>query len=366
MRRIIVFSGLSVIIVLSGILALSCSLRHDDSILPVRGFCISAPAPEHIERFVRFIDEELAPRDVNVIVLMVQYGYRYKSHPELADPSGLSESDVKQLVEVCRKNNIRLIPQVNLLGHQSWAERTGKLLSAYPEFDETPEVEMPEKYKWPNKDSLYCKSYCPLHPDVHQIVFDIVDEICDVFESDAFHAGMDEVFYIGRCTRCAGHNRAELFADEVNRIRDHLALRNRELWIWGDRLIDGHTSGTGGWEGSFNGTWPAIEMIKKDIVICDWHYEHAHKTAPLFAEKGLRVITCPWRNPSVAVKQTRMIRHFRKRSDATIKENYQGMMQTVWSGNNRFLDSFYNPDQSEKKSEAACFRALFKEINRVK
>ena len=36
--------------------------------------------------------------------------------------------------------------------------------------------------------------HCPLHPDVHKIVFDLVDEICNVFETDAFHAGMDEVF----------------------------------------------------------------------------------------------------------------------------------------------------------------------------
>ncbi len=58
--------------------------------------------------------------------------------------------------------------------------------------DETPDVKMPEKYVWPNDDGLYCKSYCPLHPELHKVVFTVVDEICDVFEADAFHAGMDE------------------------------------------------------------------------------------------------------------------------------------------------------------------------------
>jgi len=55
---------------------------------------------------------------------------------------------------------------------------------------------MPEEYKWPNDDELYCKSYCPLHPEVHDVVFDVVGELTDVFEASAFHAGMDEVFYI--------------------------------------------------------------------------------------------------------------------------------------------------------------------------
>jgi len=32
-------------------------------------------------------------------------------------------------------------------------------------------------------------SYYPLHPDVHKIVFALMDEICDVLETDAFHSG---------------------------------------------------------------------------------------------------------------------------------------------------------------------------------
>lgn len=44
------------------------------------------------------------------------------------------------MVDVCKKHNIRLIPQINMLGHQSWASKTGKLLAVYPQFDETPGV----------------------------------------------------------------------------------------------------------------------------------------------------------------------------------------------------------------------------------
>ena len=168
-----------------------------DSLLPVRGFCIAAPASKNVDRFIKFINEELAPRKVNTLILRVDHNYQYTSHPELAEADALSKADVQKLVEACRKNNIALIPQVNLLGHQSWASKTGKLLAVYPQFDETPDVKMPEKYAWPNADNLYCKSYCPLHPEVHKIVFDIVDEICDAFQSTAFHAGMDEVFYLG-------------------------------------------------------------------------------------------------------------------------------------------------------------------------
>ena len=165
-----------------------------DAVLPVRGLAIAAPQPEHVDEFVAFIRDELIPLKVNTLLLRVDYNYQYESHPELRNEKALSKADVKKLVAACREGNIRLIPQINLLGHQSWAESLENLLKVYPEFDETPHIEMPEEYKWPNDDGLYCKSYCPLHPDVHKVVFALVDEIVAVFEADAFHAGMDEVF----------------------------------------------------------------------------------------------------------------------------------------------------------------------------
>ena len=341
-----------------------------DSVLPVRGFAIAAPRPYYLDSFVTFIEKELAPRHVNTLILRVDYNYQYKSHPELRDSIALSAAEVKKIVNSCRNNQIRIIPQINLLGHQSWANRTGNLLLKYPGFDETPEVKMPEKYKWPNADSLYCKSYCPLHPQVHEIVFALMDEICDVFETNAFHAGMDEVFYIGsdKCPRCKGQDKAKLFADEVTRIRDHLASSKRELWIWGDRLLDGETTGIGMWEASKNNTYRAVDMIPKDVFICDWHYERADKTAVYFAMKGLNVVTCPWRNPSLAVSQMQDMIEFRHESTKEMKPRFRGMMQTVWSEAPAFLNGFYQNKKDPQMGDNtpwSCFRQLYDAIGKI-
>ena len=342
-----------------------------DSLVPVRGFAIAAPPVYFVDSFVNFIEKELAPRQVNVLVLRVDFNYQYTIHPELRDSSALSKEDVKKIVTACRNNNIRVIPQINLLGHQSWASKTTNLLNKYPEFDENPEVKMPATYKWPNADSLYCKSYCPLHPKVHGVVFALVDEICDVFETNAFHAGMDEVFYIGNknCPRCKGRDKAKLFADEVTRIHDHLAGSKRELWIWGDRLLDGTATGIGMWEASQNNTHTAIDMIPKGVVICDWHYERADKTAVYFAMKGLNVITCPWRNPSLSVIQLQDMIDFRNQSTKVMKPRFQGVMQTVWSGAPGFIRDFYankkDPQRGDNTPQES-FRQLFAEINKLK
>lgn len=340
-----------------------------DSILPVRGFCIGAPAPAGLEEFIKFIDHELAPRKVNTLILRVDYNYQYESHPELRSGKGLSKADIKKLVAVCKKNHIRLLPQFNLLGHQSWAGEVFNLLVKYPEFDETPWVKMPEKYAWPNADGLYCKSYCTQAPGVHKIVFDIMDELCEVFESNAFHAGMDEVFYIGedKCPRCGGRDKAELYAGEVSTLRNHLAEKGRQLWIWGDRLLDGKTTGLGMWEASMNNTHRAIDLIPRDVTICDWHYDRPEKTPVYFAIKGLNVITCPWRKPLFAQQQVKDMVAFRGAATPEMKGRYQGMMQTVWSPAESFLDEYYGRSVPKDSLESAsrCFRQMYQTIHQV-
>lgn len=353
------------------LLASLCCLRAqdkpDDS-FPVRGLSISAPRAARLDKFIQFVDEALGSRGVNTLILRVDYNYKYASHPELSDANGLSREDVGRLVAACKKNRIKIIPQINLLGHQSWDKNVGKLLQTYPEFDETPWVKFPDKYQWPNEDRLYCKSYCPLHPGVHDVVFALMDELCDAFEADAFHAGMDEVFYIGedKCPRCGGKDKSELFAGEVKKIRDHLALKNRKLWIWGDRLLDGKTTGLGEWEASENDTFRAIDMIPRDVTICDWHYNKPEPTAVYFAIKGFPVVTCPWNNPHSGVLQVRDMAKNKENANAKIRRNLRGIVDTVWSDADSFIDEYYSLIKGaapKKDSQAQCFIQVFDEMS---
>lgn len=353
-------------------LALLAAEGPTDRLLPVRGLCIAAPRPRQVDAFIEFIRTGLAPRGINTLILRVDYGFQFKSRPELADPAGLSAADAARLAAACRTNGIRVIPQINLLGHQSWELSTGKLLQVYPDFDETPWVKYPEKYAWPNPDGLYCRSYCTLHPDVHAVVFALMDEVCDAFGADAFHAGMDEVFYLGeaRCPRCGGRDRSVLFAHEVQRIHDRLKAANRELWMWGDRLLDGRTTGLGEWEASFNDTHRAVDLIPKDVVICDWHYERADLSAVYFAMKGFRVVTCPWRNAGHAVTQFHDMVRFRQQSPKAMAARFQGIVQTVWSDAGGFLRDFEaqcaDPERKRGELDAArCFLAWLEALKNL-
>lgn len=336
-----------------------------DKKLPIRAIFVDAPRKERVDDFCKLIDEELGPHQINTLILGVHYNYAFKSRPELASEHAIGKEDVTKIVEACRKHKINVFPLINLLGHQSWGAQTGKLLQVYPEFSETPNIRAQE-FKWPNAEGYYCLSYCPLHPEVHNVIFPLIDEVLTDFQAKDFHAGMDEVFYIGHdsCPRCQGKDPAKLFADEVRAVRNHLAPSGTKLWIWGDRLIDGTKTGVGEWEGAAGGTAPALAMIPKDIVVCDWHYNRAETTAPLFAAEEIDVVSCFWNRPQVAADTINAVRFFRKVSSNRMASHYRGVMQTFWSGNDRFLRE-YDDEKVGENTAGASLKRMFAELEMI-
>jgi hypothetical protein len=338
-----------------------CAMTAWAQPLPIRGIHLAAPMPDEIPLAERFIKEALPKEGTNVLVLEFNYRYQFSKHQEVVDTGALSAEDVKRLVAASRAAGVRLIPMINLLGHQSWAKTTFGLLRGHPEFDETPG-------KYPGNEGIYCRSYCPLHPEVHKVIFDLIDELADAAEADAFHVGMDEVFLIGEedCPRCKGKSKADLFAQEVRTLRDHLAAANRTMWIWGDRFIDGETTGIGEWEASKNGTAPAVHSVPKDIVISDWHYNAAHPTAPYFALEGFPVVSSPWRRASVALRQLDLIRLARVNSSPAVAGRLQGMLQTTWCGFGPFVRAYFGEDiKNVNAMEAATtYRELSRELRK--
>jgi len=266
---------------------------------------------------------ELAKLGINLLIVETDYNYEYVSHPELRGDDPVSKETVKKMVNLCRSLKIRLIPEFQSLGHQSWEKKTFALLTKYPEFDETP-GQFPE-----NKD-IYCRSWCPLHPDLNPIIFQLDDELIDVFEADALHVGMDEVFLIGSefCPRCKGLNPADLLAKAVNDCYNHLVKeRGVEMLMWGDRLIDGATTGYGEWEASLNKTYPAVDMIPRDIIICDWHYEKrkSYPSIPMFLNKGFRVLP-------TSFKEVKAVKALIDYSLTFPSERMLGHLCTIWRG----------------------------------
>lgn len=256
-----------------------------------RGVHLSAHSDAQVGQLLEALPQ-LKAAGVNVLVLEVDYDFEFQSHPEARGGEFISAARAHELAQAARAQGIRLIPQLNCLGHQSWAKNTGPLLQHHPEFDETPG-------QFPDNKDIYCRSWCPKNPEVNRVVFALIDELIDAFEADAFHVGMDEVFIIASqyCPRCRGADPAKLFAEQVNALHAHIVgARHCEMLMWGDRLLDAKALGYSKWEASSNHTQNAIDLIPKDIIVCDWHYEKRddYPSVPTLAQKGFRVWPSGW------------------------------------------------------------------------
>jgi hypothetical protein len=330
--------------------------------LPVRGLHLMAPAPDDVPLLVRFIEDALSREGVNTLVLEIGYRYRFPSDPELALEPALTRDHVRRIVEACRRAGVELIPSLNCLGHQSWAENTFPLLRKYPEFDETPGLH-------PSNEGIYCRSYCPRHPDLHEVLFGLIDDLVEAFEAKAFHVGMDEVFLLGEdaCPRCRGRDKARLFADEVRKLYEHLRSKGVRMWMWGDRFLDGEATGIGKWEASLNETAGAVDLVPRDIVICDWHYEFSPPTAGYFAVKGFQVVMSPWRKSEVALAHLDQIRMIRRNANPDLADQALGVLHTTWTNPAAFIRAYYGegPEPPESARESAeCFKDLFRAIRK--
>jgi hypothetical protein len=209
------------------------------------------------------------------------------------------------------------------LGHQSWAKRTFPLLTKYPELDLTPGA-------FPENEGIYCREWDPMNPKTNEIVFALIDELIEVFEAEAFHVGMDEVFLLSseHAPSTKDLDPADVFAKVVNDLHGHIVgRRGLVMLMWADRLIDGDKYDMGEWEASKNGTAPAIDKMPKDIILCPWHYElrDAYESVPMMMEKGFRVLSASWKNPEATVRLIRYARE-NQRDDRLV-----GHIFTTWS-----------------------------------
>lgn len=331
----------------------------------IKGVSVSAPRPSEVNDFCNLITNDLKPSGVNTLLLIMGYNYKFESYPAVASDSALSKSQVKQIVAACRSANIKLVPLMNLFSWQSNRGGPHGLLRTFPEFDETPWIEY-------GSTAVYTHAYCPNHPNVHNVVFSLIDEIIAAFECTTFSPGIDELMYIGEDERCksTGKSKAQIFADEVNKLNAHVRSRGCDMWIWGDRLLKSTDWNMTEWEASaVESTWDAIDLLNKNITILDWHYTKLHLSPVHFVLKGFNVISCPSSTPDVSVDYLRNLARFSKSSqNVAMKNKFNGFIATHWGGCSYFMNEFILERKglsTNPKTTAKSFFHMMKELDKI-
>ena len=221
---------------------------------PFRGIKLYLPGHENVPYFKRFVRDFMALYKYNRVIVELNAAMRFDRHPELnagwwelhrdlnatrrdrpqgpggqfqdsanadtADGEVLEKSEVAALVDYARLYHVEVIPEVPSLTHSYY------LLTRHRELAEIPFAE------WPD-------TYCPSKPEVYNLLFDVLDEYIEVMKPRMVHVGHDEWrIPWGVCPLCRGKDPRELYAQDINKIHDHLAQRGIKMSIYGDHLIE--------------------------------------------------------------------------------------------------------------------------------
>jgi len=280
---------------------LSGELIYDYPACSVRGYRVYMPGRETLADFKKMIDF-IVYYKYNSIILEVGGAMEYKRHPKInekwiefckecskysgcaddiqdsqnwakdsihyenGDGSYLTQDECRELARYCEERGIEIIPECPTLSH------TDYICHAYPEIAE-------------RQNDPYPDTYCPEHPLTYKIVFDVLDEVIDVFKPKKINIGHDEFYSVAICDKCKGKIPSSVFAEDVKVISEYLAKKGVETMMWGEKLLkarypDGRR--IGGWyeEGDYNGVrfripsmYDCADKMPKGVTYIHWYWE---------------------------------------------------------------------------------------------
>lgn len=219
------------------------------------------------EAFKKVLDV-LVRLKYNVFRFSVGTSFPYRDDPfELGDQR-LSREQLQRFVDYCRERHVELIP-----GIQAWSHVT-VWLRPHPRFmDLLENKEFNPKRKWNT-------NYCPLNPDVLDLMETVITEQIEFFKPRRFNLSLDEIVSLGTFRTCPDCQQV----DPVDLFRGHLRFLENLVFSAGalpvaaqDTFMDGKPYGK-----EFR------ELLDPRTTIIYWFYEPEVAEAPIkpFVKKG--------------------------------------------------------------------------------
>lgn len=269
------------------------------------------------EKLLREIIAVSAENGMNTLIIEVEKGVRYDSHPEVSAPWAFTKQKMRGIVDFAKSAGLDVVPLLPTFSHCDY------ILNAHPEL----------------REGDLSGLYCPSNPETHILVNELIDELIDVFEPRYFHIGHDELLSaynrndresVIECESCSKKTPSAIFAEDVIRLRNHLRTRGIRTMMWADMLLDPDEFSSAGFNrsGCYGGVPDdfhlAANLIPKDIILCDWHYELAgeYQSISHLTNMGFEVLG--------AGKTPINTYLFKDYAETQVKRGFKGMISTMW------------------------------------
>jgi hexosaminidase len=246
--------------------------------------------------------------------LLTEIGSKFD--PEFNRMGGYySQDEIRDLVKYAQARNVMLVPEIELPGHACAA------IASYPEL--SCEGVKPVIHTFFEGKSIHEEIFCAGKESTYEMIFGIIDELCELFPSPYIHIGGDEApkSKWEKCPHCQKamkdnnlNNEEELQSYFVKRIGDYLREKNKTLVGW-DEIIDGGKL-TGDEVLMFWRGWKLSEVEKE-------------------VKSGFRVVCTPtthcYFDYTYDKINTRTIYDYEPVRPGTSEKNYLGVQANFWS-----------------------------------
>jgi len=261
---------------------------------------------------------------MNQLVLQVDY-LKYDSHPEIFFSTwGQTKESVRELIRYAKDRFIEISPLVAGPAHAEWIFRTGH----HYDLAEDPE---------PSANMSIPFTYCITNPDTYTFLFEIYDEVLELFRPRYFHIGHDEIDMEGWGRfpyRSAGYTKQQLIEMDLDRLTDYFRGRNIDLMLWGDMFLyltqapDAANADNLQQANSLRQYLKTLSSGSQapEFIFCDWHYgaysPERYNSIPLLHQEGFKTLASTWYLHN-------NIRNFTRQQ---VLQNGLGLLQTTWAG----------------------------------
>ena len=240
--------------------------KYNAIMLEVGGAMEYKRHPEINEKWVEFCREvHKSPYEAERIQKKTHPGWQKNSiHADNGNGSFITQDEMRELIAYCRERGLRVMPEVPSLSHCDY------IVMAHPDIRERAEDTYPD-------------TYCPSNPKSYELIFDILDEIIDVFKPEYVNIGHDECYTLAKCPLCRDKDPVDLYVGDIEKINDYLKAKGIKSIMWAEKFFDNVylTEPDGsihGYGGTGDPAWDVprcigcVGKVPKDVLLFHWYW----------------------------------------------------------------------------------------------
>ena len=204
---------------------LKCCVITDRPDFDRRGyfFSIRKLPPEKLPLLKKSLDM-MAKLKINWIMLELADAFPFKDNPYTKRKNAFTESQVRDIIEYCRKRHIEITPTLQVWSHAAW-------MTSHPDWGKMKEGE-PRRH-WYSQP-------CPYNRQARELTARAIDEHIELFKPGTFLLMMDEMFFgpFRSCPKCRATDPVELFSGVVREYEGQVLRRGVEPMVCHDSFVD--------------------------------------------------------------------------------------------------------------------------------